>query len=862
MINFLKLLYGEATGFVYLWTLPEKKTYCFSTKQLPIMAKKAQELSEQGNNVYFGVCGTNRKLGSHERPKQADISFIPGFWVDIDIQGEAHKSDNLPPDWTAARDLLPDNPRQTLLVASGYGLHAYWLFDSPWVLDSDEDRQHAFNASKAFQQTIKARAEAKGWKVDSTHDLSRILRLPGTYNYKLGKENAPPCYVTLITPERHPHPESPLSPGESSLMINNCKFIKYCRDEAKKISYDEWLAAGVNLIKAEDGKEVFHSISKLDPDRYTPELTDKKISEIQDNMKIITCKYIQETLGFAGCPDGGCRGVTSPADWVENPRVCNRVLAEPVVQPDTDLLIPPGFVVDANGIDYLKITPEGETIRYNACGNLVLIRRRFQCLDSQLVKVELEFMGQTLAVSQSTVLNSRQIITLADYGLSVSSETAKYLVKYFKGLLDCNKDKIQTIQTYSKMGWRDNEFILPDYGNNPVIDSAGNLKHMVDGLKPSGELGEWVQLMQPVRENPIGRFILSASFAAPLLHLLNCRNFIVHNWGDSRGGKTATLWAALSVWGNPEKLVSIFDTSIAALELRAEVFNDLPIGLDERETLNKSKKESLQTILYTLANGVSRGRATRNGDSRTVRRWRTVSITTGEDGLLDDSSQAGAFARVLEIGGGALANDKAHAQTLYAELPAHHGHAGRKFLDKLLTVNQDEIRKIYASCKKRLAEFGTDNLDSHIDIVAAVAIADYLSSCWIFGDLPHIAGEQSTETAKSILGSLVKVQETDPVLNAWEAFRGFLNQNVNRIHEDCVGERYGYYDYPNKVCIFRSVVNDFLKSRGQSDRKILKDWADRGFIESFKDGDRLRVDTRGRLFGGARSHVIVISQMD
>lgn len=68
-------------------------------------------------------------------------------------------------------------PAPSVIVDSGGGIHAYWLLREPWLLDSDEARQAAEIVQRVWvQQVIGA---------DKTvHDLVRILRVPGTRNFK------------------------------------------------------------------------------------------------------------------------------------------------------------------------------------------------------------------------------------------------------------------------------------------------------------------------------------------------------------------------------------------------------------------------------------------------------------------------------------------------------------------------------------------------------------------------------------------------------------------------------------------------------------------------------------------------------
>ena len=58
------------------------------------------------------------------------------------------------------------------------------FFKELWGFESDRERQRAADLSLRWSQTLKAHAAARGWAVDSVHDLARVMRLPGTLNFK------------------------------------------------------------------------------------------------------------------------------------------------------------------------------------------------------------------------------------------------------------------------------------------------------------------------------------------------------------------------------------------------------------------------------------------------------------------------------------------------------------------------------------------------------------------------------------------------------------------------------------------------------------------------------------------------------
>jgi hypothetical protein len=77
---------------------------------------------------------------------------------------------------------LPYEP--SITVNSGHGLQCWWLFAKPWMFKDEKDRQIASNLSIALHDLTAKTFGQHGWTVDATHDLARVMRLPGTMNHK------------------------------------------------------------------------------------------------------------------------------------------------------------------------------------------------------------------------------------------------------------------------------------------------------------------------------------------------------------------------------------------------------------------------------------------------------------------------------------------------------------------------------------------------------------------------------------------------------------------------------------------------------------------------------------------------------
>lgn len=113
---------------------------------------------------------------------------VPGFALDIDLAGGDHAAQNLPRTPEAAAQLLDKAgaPMPSMILNSGGGLYALWLFREPFVIRTETDRMRVGSAMKAFENTVRAPFIAAGLKLDAIGELSRILRVPGLINAKYG----------------------------------------------------------------------------------------------------------------------------------------------------------------------------------------------------------------------------------------------------------------------------------------------------------------------------------------------------------------------------------------------------------------------------------------------------------------------------------------------------------------------------------------------------------------------------------------------------------------------------------------------------------------------------------------------------
>ena len=182
-------------GCLWLEQNGEKITMSFDvtqSAQRQAMAITEIQKSDEGYNVFFGVSLTNKPFPENRRAGVKDINLQLGIWIDIDVQGGTHIGEKYPPSRELAMSFLPLKP--SIVVNSGYGIHAYYLFSKVLVI-GEHNRNEATERNRKFIEIVRNNAGVYKEAVESVQDLSRILRMPGTFNYKLEDDNPPICCV-------------------------------------------------------------------------------------------------------------------------------------------------------------------------------------------------------------------------------------------------------------------------------------------------------------------------------------------------------------------------------------------------------------------------------------------------------------------------------------------------------------------------------------------------------------------------------------------------------------------------------------------------------------------------------------------
>ena len=497
------------------------------------------------------------------------------------------------------------------------------------------------------------------------------------------------------------------------------------------------------------------------------------------------------------------------------------------------LRIPPGWRVTEKGVAVMK--EEGPV---SICPVPILLSRRLRNVDTGEEKIELTFLRDgtwhKITAQRSVVFTSRSITALADRGLPVSSENAKHLVRYLAEMEAENMDLLEVVRSTAHLGWVGSTAFIPGLDNGVVFDPSGpGDQAIANCYDVAGEETEWLALAGKARRYPLARFALAASFAAPLLDRIGQRPFIVHLWGPSRGGKTAALKLALSVWGDPEGLIASFNTTKVGLERLAALYSDLPLGVDERQVAGDNKT-FVESLIYLLGLGKGKARGSKGGGLQQFSSWHTIVITTGEEPLAGQYSETGIRTRTLELYGEPV-GDEELARELHRILPRAYGHAGRRFISRLVEADQAQIREDYDELVKWLQREAGEYAGSHLTAVAAVMLGDLLAGQWIFAQSEKEALNGVLAMAANVIAMLETAAENDQANRALEWLWSWITQHESNFSSSAP-EVYGWFDETaGLVYILPSVLEPAMERAGFSPRAILRQFAEREWILTTED---------------------------
>lgn len=427
------------------------------------------------------------------------------------------------------------------------------------------------------------------------------------------------------------------------------------------------------------------------------------------------------------------------------------------------------WVADDTGIS--RMGKYGEEV---ACNHPIMPVRRLSNIDTGIEKIELAYrkgkQWRRLIIDRRTVASANSIIALADYGIGVTSENARCLVRFLNDTEYINYDLITENNSVSRLGWIKDEGFSP-YVEDLVFDGETSFKAFFESVTEHGKYEKWLDVAKQSRQGSIyARVVLAASFSSVLAEPLGVLPFFVHFWGGTEAGKTVALMLGASVWADPTmgKYIHTFNSTAVGQEKSAGFVNSMPLIFDELQIL--ADKKSFDNLIYMLSEGIGKSRGNKTGGMQRVDTWHNCILTSGEMPITTASSGGGAINRIIEIE--CLDKIFSDPREVVSIIKKHYGFAGKMFVEKL--QENGNIERALEVFKEFYSEVQTfDTTDKQGLTAALILTADKLATEWIFKDGHALAPDD----VKPFLQTRKAVSSNE---RAYEYICEYVVQNSNK----------------------------------------------------------------------------------
>jgi hypothetical protein len=358
-------------------------------------------------------------------------------------------------------------------------------------------------------------------------------------------------------------------------------------------------------------------------------------------------------------------------------------------------------------------------------GRPLLVTRRLADIETGDHSIELawreEGRWKMEVFPRSAAMDSRKLVALADRGLPVSSGSARGYIAWLSAL----DAQIGTVDRgTARMGWAGKGtayFLLgsqlfhrgaePDHRIDLIQGTSGQ-KQLCGAFRRAGTWEGWQETMDLVADYPSPWLAVYAAVSAPLLRILGAPSWGVDFAGPSSSGKSTCLGLATSTYGSPVSGEGYrsWGGSLAGTESTVATLCDLPLCLDEGQLVPPKMRDQAGALLHAIVDGSGRVRgALGRMGAMITEHWRTVVISTSEDGIVSWAPHDGIRGRILVVRGRPLGDgNRMLAEETSRRYQEHYGHLMPLVVQWLVDqprAGRDELKAIWS---RRSMEIGID----------------------------------------------------------------------------------------------------------------------------------------------------------
>lgn len=503
---------------------------------------------------------------------------------------------------------------------------------------------------------------------------------------------------------------------------------------------------------------------------------------------------------------------------------------------DSNFITFPGLNNNVYSTNKYEMTPDGiiyEVIpnvgRILVCYHPIVPVEKYKNIEDGMEKVKLAYYiddcWNNIIVDKSLISSSQSIIRLSDTGIAVTSENAKFLIKYLSEIENLNRDKIKTNMSVSRLGWF-NDKLMP-YDKQYEFDNEKEMPNIQEKFEESGKLEDWSEFFREKRKyNNVSRIVMAGAVTSILLNKIKQSGFTIHVWGETEFGKSVCCMVAQSIFGNPAqtggKGIGInFNLTNAGLEYALNTYNNIPLFINEMQ--HQKDAADYDKLLFLISEGKGKTRATKSGGLAKENSWNNVVITNGEKNIIKDHSNAGAYNRCISC---EITNYSYKNLTEVADFcKENYGTVIREILKNL---NKYDLKEIF---KNNLALTESQEITNKQKILEALIMTgDKILTDIIFKDEYYLTIEDfENKTIKKT--DLVIEERAYEVVRDWYVSekRHFLAYESDDGQEIKV-EVYGKQMPKGYVAIIPSVLKKVLEDNGYDKNEVLNAWKRKNYI--------------------------------
>jgi len=556
-----------------------------------------------------------------------------------------------------------------------------------------------------------------------------------------------------------------------------CAQIKYALDNAKHLEEPIWHSLMTIAAHCDKKEEVVHLVSK-DYVGYSADIVNKKLENILSVEKSgpHTCATFEaRNPGVCdGCPNrhlgnpiklARILNTTRTEEDQPEPEHSDEPLTEASNQeksvrkitnskkvPEFPEYLAP-FVRGINGGIYFQPPAKfnKETEKYHDVDAVLLCehdfypyRRIYSPNDGEcfMMRVHLpndgtrEFLLPMKAVYSQEKFKEVLVSGGVFFNQSYAKQVQEYIMKwgrYFQNTASAETMRMQ-------MGWADDNdaFVIgnieiteetgPEGKETPVSPTASNI---VKALSVKGTFEKWKWAAQQLNDHPgleMHAFGALTAYGAPLMQFASTDGVSLSYEGESGAAKSGSLYAALSVWGNPKKL-SVFESTDNAMQSRLSTSKNILVGIDEA---GNKFPDVISNFIHRIAQGESKLKL--SGSNHTEKEQAitasTIGFFTTNHALLGivkrkKATPYGETARMVELfmHKPQLFKDQPEkGKEIFDEFRKNYGHAGPIYAHEMIKWGEPKIIKRMEAWNMRFRkDFGHDATYRYYeDLVATV----------------------------------------------------------------------------------------------------------------------------------------------